>query len=369
VDILPQNVESAIAIILEPLGTLNILLNQGAIMKVRIEWIDVLRGLGILLVVIGHCFTGVVHSIIYTFHMPLFFVLGGLLYRPSSDYRGFFQHKAIHLLIPYIAFFCLIYSNALIYLLSHPSLAAVKGLILTLGKGLYGGKMMTNGASAFWFVTCFLGTQQVFNYLYTKLSTKKLWAVLGLAFLLSYVDAYCFKNFVFPGNLNVALAALPYFGFGVFLQHRQLKPWAYGVAAAIGAVSIYLMRLDANLLNYDMKYSDYGIPIFSQAVAIAGVVLSIGLAKQLNKSAKIKQSLVHVGLASMIILYIDPFIQIHVKLRLGADAYLWRLAASLLGSLAMYQIFVQFPLTRALFLGSSKDFQTVFARKPETLPS
>ncbi|KPF78550.1 hypothetical protein IP88_03395 [alpha proteobacterium AAP81b] len=59
----------------------------------RIAWLDIARGLGIVLVVIGHCLGGLIDSsvgdgapwlrpvffAIYTFHMPLFFVAAGVL--------------------------------------------------------------------------------------------------------------------------------------------------------------------------------------------------------------------------------------------------------------------------------------------------
>jgi fucose 4-O-acetylase-like acetyltransferase len=59
----------------------------------RIGWLDSARGLGIILVVIGHALGGLIDSplgvgqdvfrriffVIYTFHMPLFFLLSGLL--------------------------------------------------------------------------------------------------------------------------------------------------------------------------------------------------------------------------------------------------------------------------------------------------
>lgn len=58
----------------------------------RIEWIDIAKGIAIFLVVIGHCIpdaaspTGIsvpgyrmLHDVIYSFHMPLFFFLAGYL--------------------------------------------------------------------------------------------------------------------------------------------------------------------------------------------------------------------------------------------------------------------------------------------------
>ena len=42
-------------------------------------WIDILRGIGILLVVLGHT-NPPFKRIIYSFHIPLFFILSGFLW-------------------------------------------------------------------------------------------------------------------------------------------------------------------------------------------------------------------------------------------------------------------------------------------------
>lgn len=53
----------------------------------RDETFDVLKGLAILLVIIGHCEIGALHSFIYSFHVPLFFFVSGyfLKQRPVRD--------------------------------------------------------------------------------------------------------------------------------------------------------------------------------------------------------------------------------------------------------------------------------------------
>lgn len=60
-------------------------------MRKRIEWIDIAKGTAILAVVIGHTlgpyngqFFG---SLIFAFHMPIFFMLSGYLYhsRPARQ--------------------------------------------------------------------------------------------------------------------------------------------------------------------------------------------------------------------------------------------------------------------------------------------
>lgn len=86
----------------------------------RIEYIDIAKGLGILLVYIGHCEIGTTNLTpiirwIYSFHMPLFFFISGLLFKLKShtSHLIFIQRKLISLWIPYFIFsvynWCLLY--------------------------------------------------------------------------------------------------------------------------------------------------------------------------------------------------------------------------------------------------------------------
>ena len=85
----------------------------------RFTEIDCLRGIAIILVVIGHSFfdktaflpQSVIFNAIYNFHMPLFFAISGFCF---MNYAGagtlnFFKKKSIRILVPYLflAFFSL----------------------------------------------------------------------------------------------------------------------------------------------------------------------------------------------------------------------------------------------------------------------
>ena len=78
----------------------------------RIYFIDIAKTIAIVLVVIGHFIPAGspqwwvdVRTVIYTFHMPLFFFASGFLFayteRPMP-YRRFLQHKAQRLMLPYL---------------------------------------------------------------------------------------------------------------------------------------------------------------------------------------------------------------------------------------------------------------------------
>lgn len=82
----------------------------------RVAWVDVSRGLGIILVVYGHALRGnfsladadswqaAQDRIIYSFHMPLFFVLAGLfLWKSiSKDRCGFVAGRWEQIIYPYL---------------------------------------------------------------------------------------------------------------------------------------------------------------------------------------------------------------------------------------------------------------------------
>lgn len=73
--------------------------------SMRIRWCDQARGIGIFLVVIGHCFItlGKVTSVnyaIYSFHMPLFFILSGFVLKDNSSYRQFVIKRFRQIMIP-----------------------------------------------------------------------------------------------------------------------------------------------------------------------------------------------------------------------------------------------------------------------------
>lgn len=85
----------------------------------RIDWVDIAKGIGIVLVVVGHTLRGLanadlmawtpvprfVDQFIYSFHMPLFFLLSGLFLTRSVSKLSFTQFladKCRTILYPYV---------------------------------------------------------------------------------------------------------------------------------------------------------------------------------------------------------------------------------------------------------------------------
>lgn len=87
------------------------------------QWINVAKGIGILLVLLGHsirddmrleyAWIDNLYSFIYYFHMPLFFLISGFLFENSQKKRYCFKEivykKYRTLLLPYISYTVIIY--------------------------------------------------------------------------------------------------------------------------------------------------------------------------------------------------------------------------------------------------------------------
>lgn len=78
----------------------------------RIQYIDIAKGIGIFLVVIGHCIniSSFLGKWIWSFHMPLFFIISGLCFNPSKNplFVPFLLKKSKTLLLPLVIFSILI---------------------------------------------------------------------------------------------------------------------------------------------------------------------------------------------------------------------------------------------------------------------
>lgn len=73
----------------------------------RAQWIDSAKGLGILLIVIGHVYSTITPSIlyvyIYAFHVPLFFFISGVTLRPGAGpFASVVAKKVRTLIVPYL---------------------------------------------------------------------------------------------------------------------------------------------------------------------------------------------------------------------------------------------------------------------------
>lgn len=124
----------------------------------RIPYIDVFRGLLMLLVVLGHSIVNtddIMNKVILSFHMPAFFMLSGMCFHPkTSNYNSLLllKKKSKGLLWPYITFSLI---SVLLYWLLLAGTSKDKGV--TVAQTLIGilwndGQYGTIVTGGFWFI-------------------------------------------------------------------------------------------------------------------------------------------------------------------------------------------------------------------------
>ena len=77
----------------------------------RLEYIDFLKAVGILAVIWGHIYTknDTIYQFVYSFHVPLFFVLSGVFFNPNQTLKEFLAKRINKLIIPYLFFYLITY--------------------------------------------------------------------------------------------------------------------------------------------------------------------------------------------------------------------------------------------------------------------
>lgn len=126
-------------------------------MEGRNRLMDIIRGVLIVLVVVGHSKTDILHDIIFLFHMPLFFILSGFfLQKNKLATKDCLKNKMAALLVPYG-----------VYLLIDFLLIRQDYSIGSITRMIYGGRSLSG---VYWYITCFLFTLFLFAFLLKHLS-------------------------------------------------------------------------------------------------------------------------------------------------------------------------------------------------------
>lgn len=319
-------------------------LPQGA---AKIEWIDCIKGSGILLVAAAHIvlYGTPARDVIHVFHMPLFFFLSGYLFKPDPNRAGYAVKKARHLLVPYFVFLAF---------LSVPIMVKMT----LVGKGasqllvqLAGGQGIGGTMAVFWFVTCLYFTQQVMNFLLARWGTRVVALVVAAALAASYVNLWN-PWFGLPLNLHVVPAAMPYFFLGYLCKGRAL-PAAGAAPAWIGSAIAVALVLAGYLVAQDMKYTIYGIPVLSFALAMCMIIAFMQLNLYLASVKPVAAVLAGFGRYSMGIMFLHMPIAVAMRTMSPGGSETLRFIVAVIAAYGLSVALDRFTLTRSIFLGSA----------------
>ena len=227
---------------------------------------DNLKAPGIILVVLGHVTKNhTLGEFIYSFHMPLFFFVSGMLYKPKEVYA---IKLARSVLWPYLVFAILSFTYwAVLETRIRPIpedtniLEQFTNIFYPINMGKHAHIMNV----VLWFLPTLYLCSIIYHYLIFRIGkTKVQLIVLGvIAIILQFINPRL------PLCIPQALSALPFFAFGHFLndkirnfEHVTTKR-RYTMYCIAVAVFILLWRYTSSgemrMMSYPMGYIPYFI--------------------------------------------------------------------------------------------------------------
>lgn len=192
----------------------------------RNESIDIMKAIGIILVIVGHNSEGLAFQYIYSFHMPMFFIISGYLWKERSFVKSV-CHDFNRILVPYIIYFI-----ALILLDCILDGVSCRKLLQDLLKIIWGSAvgvdvcgLHVNGVTYLWFLPALYICKNVFNSLYilwNKITHNTIRSSLLLCmsvFVCMCVGFFVHRRlFALPFAFTMGLNALGYFYIGFCIR-------------------------------------------------------------------------------------------------------------------------------------------------------
>ena len=178
----------------------------------RIEWIDIAKGIGIILVIAGHCFYLGYSYPLYAFHMPLFFFLSGLLFKDKNEgFVDFLKSKTNSLMRPWLI---ILFISSLVCLVipqwrNEITLKEVLSDLYTANTNVFQN-------SSLWYLVCFYFMLLIFFFV-NKLKRTAVTAVvfiiiaIGLLWIKGLLDRTNLPFNRLPLKIDSALIALVFF--------------------------------------------------------------------------------------------------------------------------------------------------------------
>ena len=315
----------------------------------RLPNIDAAKGIGILMVVHGHL-SGFVVDAIFLVHMPLFFVIAGML--SKNDPSIGVARRVLSIAVPYFAFLLVLWLIPSMVEYLRGDISHIE-LLKRIAKAIIGGETLIAIAAVFWFPSAY-ALMLAFVALIYKLNRA-----CGILVLLTTVSiattlSVVWPDFYLPLALNVVPIAVVFYFIGrAFRQHDFGKTSVVNVLMLlIGILALFAVEASYSP-TINMKRADYGVPVFTLLLSASGVLAILVFSTILSKWNATK-FIAYIGRASLFIMYAHMAIAIELRSNLslpGSFIAIMTIAICLLS----YELVRSSRLLSVTFLGKIPD--------------
>lgn len=316
---------------------------------------DVMKGMGIFLMVLGHTIgpEAPLHNYIYAFHMPLFFIISGYFVKEKGHLENILllYNRLIRPFL-FIAVCVAVLKTAQHYHNTHVFYIDIEKIIYGVGPG--------------WFLLAMFWGRILFNALIHLPASKYLIITLLISSIptfLQWMDLF----FNIPFNVMQGLSCIVFIAIGHYARQRNILQLMYQHAWLWIIISLLLCLNTGYYGEIEMSGSYFKLWIIDYAGAIGGTFLCYCIAKIIVKYAKTTTDiLTKISIFSLAIFSIHAidfcvFFWYHITVYISQE---YVVAAVLFMRLALFYpiIFItsRNPFLYRLFVGNPKSNKSVF---------
>jgi len=345
-------------------------------MSKRIEYLDIAKGIGILLVVLGHndfeVISLFIQRLIYSFHMPLFFFLSGYFINSSAPFFDFFKKRFNALLKPFFFTIFLIYFTSVSFEKMGFNMAITRTI-----KSLYGSGHYLDWVQLWFLPHLFVVSLYAFLFIRLVSKLRNRWVTWGILLAMLAI-AVPFLNVFYPFPISILgkdyeLWGLPFsldlvlvtgFFFILGNEVRQVTTqqtfdnWLF--LAATGAIVLLLNILFPYEIDFNIRL--YESFLVNTAEAILGILFTLALARQIElRTTRLASVLKYLGNISLIILLFHVPMQAFWAQKVENVTGNFPLGIAVgfvmgvIGPILIYEIFIRFNPVASFWFGRKAE--------------
>lgn len=247
----------------------------------RLDWIDIAKGIAIILVIVGHTVPNPspLRHAIFSFHMPVFFILAGYTFRPKP-WRELLGGSVSRLLVPYVVLALawqvptFLMSGA--PLTSGTLVAGLKTLVFASGVDVPGLGVAAVGMA--WFLAALFTSRLLFNALvrlFDRGGIGVVWqGVVCAAIAFCGLSVSRYFGVYLPLDLDLSCYIVLLMWVGYTARQRGLEPSVSKPLLFIGAGVAWLVLAALSGLELSSRRVDgfvaATLPLLPAAIACAG---------------------------------------------------------------------------------------------------
>lgn len=281
----------------------------------RVHWIDIARGIGIIFVIYAHVLGDQgIRYLFYSFHMPLFFFLSGVVYnhKKYGSFVTFLKKSAKGLLVPYFIFAFIMFFLWVIGLKTTNifSPEIIRQFLSIFYANSNNGLMVFN--DVLWFLPVLFVTRILFASIANFLvKARTLVFVLLLFSVFGYLFSIFASNVKLPFGTETAISAVVFYGAGFLWNQSEkakllLSKYKFFLFVSLLIIGAYLSTIDFNTYGHqiDMRLSHLNNYFFFYIAAFSGILAWISFSIILNKNSLLEK----IGRNSLILFVWHPIV-------------------------------------------------------------